>query len=145
MLAEDSPGHRLDVARARRRNSCAAARPIGRVIAFAGQALTQVRSRRTTGARGGDSQLRVGFWRTAPPSARRCATSATGCVARGQEQSRGAAHRRENKQRARSIAYGAQAAATFGIRIYTIGVGTQGEAPVPTGQGPLGLRYETMP
>src|SRR5436190_13771 len=39
----------------------------------------------------------------------------------------------------------AQAAATFGIKIYTIGVGTQGEAPVPTGQGPLGLRYETMP
>ena len=39
----------------------------------------------------------------------------------------------------------AGAAATFGIRIYTIGVGTQGEAPVPTGQGPLGLRYETMP
>src|SRR6266849_2971007 len=39
----------------------------------------------------------------------------------------------------------AQAAATFGIRIYAIGVGTQGEAPVPTGQGPLGLRYETMP
>src|SRR5207247_9358331 len=39
----------------------------------------------------------------------------------------------------------AQAAAAFGIKIYTIGVGTQGEAPVPTGQGPLGLRYETMP
>src|SRR6266568_1344012 len=28
----------------------------------------------------------------------------------------------------------AQAAAAFGIRIYTIGVGTRGEAPVPTGQ-----------
>src|SRR5207237_9437136 len=39
----------------------------------------------------------------------------------------------------------AQAAAAFGIKIYTIGVGTQGEAPVPTGQGPLGLRYEAMP
>jgi Ca-activated chloride channel family protein len=39
----------------------------------------------------------------------------------------------------------AQAAAAFGIKIYTIGVGSQGEAPVPTGQGPLGLRYETMP
>ena len=35
----------------------------------------------------------------------------------------------------------AEAAATFGIRIYTIGVGTQGEAPVPTGEGPEGLRY----
>jgi Ca-activated chloride channel family protein len=39
----------------------------------------------------------------------------------------------------------AQAATAFGIRIYTVGVGTVGEAPVPTGQGPLGLRYETMP
>src|SRR5437899_6098892 len=37
----------------------------------------------------------------------------------------------------------AQAAATFGIRIYTIGVGTQGEAPVPTGEGPEGLRYQS--
>jgi Ca-activated chloride channel homolog len=39
----------------------------------------------------------------------------------------------------------AQAAAAFGIRIYTIGVGSQGEAPVPTGQGIQGLRYQTMP
>lgn len=39
----------------------------------------------------------------------------------------------------------AEAAAAFGIRIYTIGVGTRGEAPVPTGQGLEGLRYETMP
>jgi len=39
----------------------------------------------------------------------------------------------------------AQAAAAFGIRIYTIGVGTQGEAPVPTGMGPNGLRYESLP
>ena len=39
----------------------------------------------------------------------------------------------------------AQAAAAFGIRIYTIGVGTRGEAPVPTGQGLDGLRYQMMP
>ena len=39
----------------------------------------------------------------------------------------------------------AEAAAAFGIRIYTIGVGTQGEAPVPTGVGPEGLRYESLP
>ncbi len=39
----------------------------------------------------------------------------------------------------------AQAAAAFGVRIYTIGVGTQGEAPVPTGQGVQGLRYQTLP
>lgn len=39
----------------------------------------------------------------------------------------------------------AQAAAAFGVRIYTIGVGTEGEAPVPTGQGLEGMRYQTMP
>lgn len=39
----------------------------------------------------------------------------------------------------------AEAAAAYGIRIYTIGVGTQGEAPVPTGEGPEGLRYESLP
>ena len=40
----------------------------------------------------------------------------------------------------------AQAAAAFGIRVYTIGVGTRGEAPVPTGQAPDGImRYQTIP
>jgi len=39
----------------------------------------------------------------------------------------------------------AQVASTFGIRIYTIGVGTRGEAPVPTSQGVEGLRYEELP
>ena len=39
-----------------------------------------------------------------------------------------------------------QAAATLGIRVYTIGVGTRGEAPVPTEYGPDGqLRYEKRP
>jgi len=39
----------------------------------------------------------------------------------------------------------AQAAAAFGIKIYAIGVGTEGEAPVPTGEGPEGLRYQSLP
>ena len=39
----------------------------------------------------------------------------------------------------------AQAAAAFGIRIYTIGVGTEGMAPVPVGRGVFGLRYENRP
>ena len=39
----------------------------------------------------------------------------------------------------------AQAAFSFGIRIYAIGVGTEGEAPVPTGQGGQGLRYQMLP
>lgn len=39
----------------------------------------------------------------------------------------------------------AEAATAFGIRIYTIGVGTQGEAPMPTGQGLEGMRYQMVP
>ena len=39
----------------------------------------------------------------------------------------------------------AQAAATFGVKIYTIGVGTEGMAPVPVGRGVFGLRYENRP
>lgn len=36
----------------------------------------------------------------------------------------------------------AKAAAVFGIKIYGIGVGTEGMAPVPVGRGLFGLRYE---
>jgi Ca-activated chloride channel family protein len=37
-----------------------------------------------------------------------------------------------------------QIAQTYGIRIYTIGVGTRGEAPYPV-QTPFGVRYQNMP
>jgi Ca-activated chloride channel family protein len=36
----------------------------------------------------------------------------------------------------------AKAASQFGIKIYGIGVGTEGMAPVPVGRGLFGLRYE---
>lgn len=40
----------------------------------------------------------------------------------------------------------AEAAGRVGVRIYTIGVGTEGEAPMPVGRSPDGrLRYQTMP
>lgn len=39
----------------------------------------------------------------------------------------------------------ADAAAAFGIKVYTVGVGTQGEARIPTGRGMSGFRYETLP
>ncbi len=38
----------------------------------------------------------------------------------------------------------AEIAKTFGIRVYTIGVGTEGEAPYPI-QTPFGIRYQMMP
>ncbi len=37
-----------------------------------------------------------------------------------------------------------QIAQSFGIRVYTIGVGTIGEAPYPV-QTPFGIRYQNMP
>ncbi|HSE53674.1 MAG TPA: VWA domain-containing protein [Gemmatimonadales bacterium] len=39
----------------------------------------------------------------------------------------------------------ADAAAAFGIKVYTVGVGTQGEARIPTGRGLSGFRYEMLP
>jgi Ca-activated chloride channel homolog len=39
----------------------------------------------------------------------------------------------------------AASAAAFGIKVYTIGVGTIGEAPIPTGRGLGGFRYELLP
>jgi len=38
-----------------------------------------------------------------------------------------------------------QAAAATGVKIYTIGAGTQGMAPVPVGRGLMGIRYEYRP
>ena len=38
-----------------------------------------------------------------------------------------------------------RAAAALGLRIYAIGVGTEGMAPVPVGLGLFGLRYEMRP
>ncbi len=39
----------------------------------------------------------------------------------------------------------AATAAAYGIKVYTIGVGTIGEAPIPTGRGLGGFRYELLP
>ncbi|MBU6366894.1 MAG: VWA domain-containing protein [Gemmatimonadetes bacterium] len=51
----------------------------------------------------------------------------------------------ENNRGAIDPRTAAQAAAAFGIRIYTIGVGSEGMAPVPVSRGLFGLRYENRP
>jgi Ca-activated chloride channel family protein len=51
----------------------------------------------------------------------------------------------ENNRGAIDPRTAAQAAQAFGVRIYTIGVGTEGLAPVPVGRGLFGLRYENRP
>ncbi len=39
----------------------------------------------------------------------------------------------------------AATASAYGVKVYTIGVGTIGEAPIPTGRGAGGFRYEMLP
>jgi Ca-activated chloride channel family protein len=51
----------------------------------------------------------------------------------------------ENNRGAIDPRTAARAAAAFDIRVYTIGVGTEGLAPVPVGRGLFGLRYENRP
>jgi Ca-activated chloride channel family protein len=51
----------------------------------------------------------------------------------------------ENNRGAIDPRTAAQAAAAIGVKIYTIGVGSQGMAPVPVGRGLMGLRFEYRP
>ncbi|WP_411279594.1 VWA domain-containing protein [Gemmatimonas sp.] len=51
----------------------------------------------------------------------------------------------ENNRGAIDPRTAAQAAGAFGIRIYSIGVGSDGMAAVPVGRGLFGLRYENRP
>jgi Ca-activated chloride channel homolog len=39
----------------------------------------------------------------------------------------------------------AQAAAAFNIKVHTIGVGSEGMAPIPIASGPFGVQYATLP
>ena len=39
----------------------------------------------------------------------------------------------------------ARAAAAFGIKIYSIGIGTEGVAPIPVASGPFGVQYANLP
>lgn len=149
MLAEDfSPANRLDVAR-RTATEFVRARSSDRIglVAFAGQALTQVPI--TTDYQVLEEairQLRVGILEDGTAIGTAIATAANRLRrAPGRSKVVVLLTDGENNKGTVDPRTAAQAAATFGIKIYTIGVGTQGEAPVPTGQGPLGLRYETLP
>jgi Ca-activated chloride channel family protein len=149
MLAEDfSPSNRLDVAR-RTAIDFVRARSSDRIglVAFAGQALTQVPI--TTDYEVVEQairNLRVGILEDGTAIGTGIATAANRLRrAPGKSKVLVLLTDGENNKGTVDPRTAAQAATTFGIRIYTIGVGTVGEAPVPTGQGPLGLRYETMP
>jgi len=149
MLAEDfSPANRLDVAR-RTAIDFVRARTADRIglVAFAGQALTQVPI--TTDypvLEEAIRHLRIGILEDGTAIGTGIATAANR-LRRAPGKSKVIVLLTDGENNAGTVdpRTAAQAAATFGIRIYTIGVGTIGEAPVPTGQGPLGLRYQTMP
>jgi Ca-activated chloride channel family protein len=51
----------------------------------------------------------------------------------------------ENNRGAIDPRTAAQAAGVFNVRIYTIGVGSEGTAPMPVSRGVFGLRYENRP
>jgi Ca-activated chloride channel family protein len=149
MLAEDfAPANRLDVAR-RTAIDFVRARTSDRIglVAFAGQALTQVPI--TTDypvLEEAIRHLRIGILEDGTAIGTGIATAANR-LRRAPGKSKVIILLTDGENNAGTVdpRTAAHAAAAFGIRIYTIGVGTIGEAPVPTGQGPLGLRYQTMP
>jgi Ca-activated chloride channel family protein len=149
MLAEDfQPQNRLEVAREKVKQFVAlrTSDRIG-VVAFSGEALTQVPL--TTDysvvqaaidnlqpgqlddgtAIGTAIATAANRLRTAPGRSRVMVLLTDGVNNRGAIDPRTAAN----------------AAAAFGIKIYAIGVGTEGMAPVPVGRGLFGLRYENRP
>lgn len=149
MLAEDfAPNNRLDVAkqtaieftRARRSDR------IG-VVAFSGEALTQVPL--TTDYEVIEQALaglRIGILEDGTAIGTGIATGANR-LRRSPDRSRVLVLLTDGVNNRGTVdpRTAAQAATSLGIRIYTIGVGSRGEAPVPTGQGLQGLRYQTLP
>ena len=149
MGAEDfAPKNRLEVAK-KVIADFVAGRPGDRIglVAFAGQALTQVPITTDYAVlEEAIRHLRIGILEDGTAIGTGIATAANR-LRRAPGKSKVIVLLTDGENNAGTVdpRTAAQAAATFGIRIYTIGVGTEGEAPVPTGQGPLGLRYQTMP
>lgn len=149
MLAEDfQPQNRLEVAREKvkqfilMRNSDR----IG-VVAFSGEALTQVPL--TT-----DYPVVLAAVDNLQPGQLEDGTAIGTAIATAANRLRGAPGRSRvivlltdgvNNRGAIDPRTAAEAAAEFGVKIYAIGVGTEGMAPVPTGRGVFGLRYENRP
>ncbi|HKS07471.1 MAG TPA: VWA domain-containing protein [Gemmatimonadaceae bacterium] len=151
MLAEDfQPLNRLEVAKERLKAFIAARREdrIG-LVAFAGEALTQVPLTvdypvlfaAVDNVQAGAGQLEDG---TAIGTA--IATSANRLrAAGGRSRVMVLLTDGENNRGAIDPRTAADAAAAFDVRIYTIGVGSEGSAPVPVSKGVFGLRYENRP
>jgi Ca-activated chloride channel family protein len=149
MLAEDfQPQNRLEVARDKVKQFIAmrASDRIG-VVAFSGEALTQVPL--TT-----DYSVVQAAVDNLQPGQLEDGTAIGTAIATSANRLRDAPGRSRvivlltdgvNNRGSIDPRTAAQAAAAFGIKIYAIGVGSEGMAPVPVGRGVFGLRYENRP
>ncbi len=149
MLAEDfAPSNRLEVAK---RDAIAFIRGrdadrIG-LVAFAGQALTQIPVTLDYAVlEQAVSALRVGTLEDGTAIGSGLAT-AVNRLRRVPARSRVVLLLTDgvNNRGAIDPRTAADAAAAFGVRVYSVGVGTEGEARIPTGRGMSGFRYEMLP
>jgi Ca-activated chloride channel homolog len=149
MLAEDfQPQNRLEVAKEQLR-AFILARPDDRIglVAFAGEALTQVPLTLDHAVLlAAVDQLQAGLLVDGTAIGTAIAT-ATNRLQRATGRSRVLVLLTdgENNRGAVDPRTAAAAAAATGVRIYTIGVGRDGTAPVPVARGVFGLRYENRP
>jgi Ca-activated chloride channel family protein len=149
MLAEDfQPLNRLEVAKDKVKTFVAGRQSdrIG-VVAFAGEALTQVPL--TTDypvVLAAVENLQAGQLEDGTAIGTAIATAANRLrEAPGDSRVMILLTDGENNRGAIDPRTAAEAAAAFGVRIYTIGAGSMGTAPVPVGRGLFGLRYENRP
>ena len=149
MLAEDfAPSNRLVVAK-QQATAFVRGRTADRIglVTFAGEAITQVPVTLDYPAleRAIDA-LEVGFLEDGTAIGSGLATA----VARlrrvpGQERVVLLLTDGENNRGLIDPRTAAQTAVAFGVKVYTVGVGTEGEARIPTGRGLNGFRYEVLP
>jgi Ca-activated chloride channel family protein len=149
MLAEDfQPRNRMEVAKERAQAFVTGRRTdrIG-VVAFAGEALTQVPL--TT-----DYPVVLAALENLQPGLLEDGTAIGTAIATAANRLRGGDGRSrvmllltdgENNRGAIDPRTAAQAASALAIRIYAIGIGSEGVAPTPVGRGLFGLRYENRP
>ena len=148
MLAEDFTPNRLEVAKATAKEFISG-REVDEVglVAFAGEALTQVPLTL-------DYPVLLAAVDNLQPGQLEDGTAIGTGLITATNRLRGARGRSrvivlltdgENNRGTIDPRTAAQAAAALGTRVYTIGVGSEGVAPMPVGRGVFGLRYENRP
>jgi Ca-activated chloride channel family protein len=150
MLAEDfAPSNRLEVAK-RQAVAFVRGREADRIglVAFAGEALTQVPVTLDYAVvEQAILEMRIGSLEDGTAIGSGLAT-AVNRLRRAPDKSKVVVllSDGENNKGLIDPRTAAAAAAAYGIKVYTIGVGTEGEAPIPTGRSlGGGFRYEVLP